>query len=75
MVAQQLKLLQQQTEITAERERQAELESFSSGSLPSSEAEERPDPKYDWHDGEKNRASLRDKAKSMITRQKTLRGA
>ena len=75
MLAQQLKLLQQQTEITAERERQAELESFSSGSLPSSEAEERPDPKYDWHDGEKNRASLRDKAKSMITRQKTLRGA
>ena len=75
MLAKQLELKEQQAKITAERERQAELEAYSSGGIPQEKDDEPNEPEYDWHKTDAKRETIRDKAKNMITRQKQLKGA
>ena len=70
-----LSLMQQQAKITAERERQAELEQYSTGSIPSQEGEEENKSEFNWHEGEKKRVSALERAKKGMARLALLKNA
>jgi hypothetical protein len=74
MLAKQFSVMQQQATISAEREKIAELESLSGGGSPKPGQEEEK-PTYNWHEGEDKRKSRVQRAKELVTRRQTLKGA
>lgn len=75
MLAKQLDFAKQQQTITAERDRQAELEAFSAGTIASKEDEEPEESEYNWHEAEKKRTSRRQRAKELVTRRQQLKNS
>lgn len=69
----ELDLMQQQSKITAEREREAEVEAFSAGSLPGEEPAEDRERRYDWHEAEKAQVANMEEIHKQMDRLKTLK--
>lgn len=69
----QMDFMQQQTKINAQRQREADLEAFSSGSAPGEEGQEEIKPTFNWHEGQKNRESRKERAKALVTRRAQLK--
>ncbi len=75
MVQKRTELSLKQTEITAQRERDAELEGLNTGTLPGEEPEEERKPAYKKGDVEKNRESGLARAKKFISRTAALKNS
>ena len=75
LVQKRTELALKQTEITAQRERDAELEGLNSGTLPGEEPEEERKMAFKKGDVEKNRESGLAKAKAYITRRAALKNS
>ena len=71
----QLELERNQVKITAQRERDAELEGLNSGTLPGEEPEEERKTAYKKVDAEKNRVSGLARAKAFMTRTAALKNS
>jgi hypothetical protein len=73
LLQKQEELGQKQKAITAENERNAELEGLSTGTLPGEEPEEEQKSEYNWHKSQEKRESRLAKAKRISDRQATLK--